>query len=97
MNKKLIIVLIGILVILSLSIGAYYTISLDESPIENITSDNVSENNSNDNNNIVEKSASGNSKNGKSDNTSSKPNNSNSNLISQIVDTPNDNKEPGCK
>ncbi|MCL2114921.1 MAG: hypothetical protein FWH29_01700 [Methanobrevibacter sp.] len=48
MNKKFIIILIGILAILSLSTGIYMA-SLYEPPTENITSNNDSKNNSNDN------------------------------------------------
>jgi len=97
MNKKLLITIIGILAILSLSIGAYYTVSLNESSIENITKNNdsenitnVSENNSKDNN--IEKSASGNSH-----NTPSKQNNSSSSPIDVTVESkPVPTEDKGC-
>ena len=63
MNKKLIIVLIGILATLSLSTGVYYMTSLNKAPVENITLNNDSEDNSSNTTNYTgENTANGNSR-----------------------------------
>ena len=72
MNKKLIIILIGILAILSLGIGINYVTSSQENPVENINI-NGSENKSSNNNSIVENTTRGNSANIESSQNNVKP------------------------